>query len=120
MSAISNFDVMAAARRINEGNRRDGERCAERREAARVEARRLAADLRTRDPSIRAIWGFGSAFEVSRPFTMDSDIDLALEGGDVLKLFSATEGSAFKVDLIDISDREDDFARGIRERGTAL
>jgi len=120
MEAFPNFDIEAAAQRINKANRKADEMIAARRAAAREEARKMAAELRDRDPSIRAIWGFGSAFEAYRPFRMDSDIDLALEGGDIARLFSTTEGSAFKVDLVDISGCEDEFARGIRERGTSL
>ena len=120
MEAFPNFDIEAAARRINESNRKEDEMTAALRTAAREEARRMAAELRARDPNIRAIWGFGSAFEAYRPFRMDSDIDLALEGGDIARLVSTAEDSAFKVDLVDISGCEDEFARGIRERGTSL
>jgi predicted nucleotidyltransferase len=120
VEAFPNFDVEAAARRINEANRKEDEMIATRRAAAQEEARRIAAELRARDPSIRSIWGFGSVFEAYRPFRMDSDIDLALEGGDIVRLFSTAEDSAFKVDLVDISGCEDEFARGIRERGTSL
>jgi len=56
-----------------------------------------AAALRAKDPSIRSIWGFGSAFEASRPFRMDSDID-----------------------LIDIAGCPDGFARLAREHGEPL
>ena len=64
--------------------------------------------------------GLHSAFEARHPFRMDSDIDLALEGGDILRLLSAAQDSAFKVDFVDISDSDDQFARWIRERGTLL
>jgi len=120
MKEFPNFDIEAAARRINEANRREDELIAARRLAAREEARRIASVLRAKDSGIRLMWGFGSVFEEYRPFRMDSDIDLALEGGDILRLLSSAEGSAFKVDLIDISDRDDQFARWIRERGTLI
>jgi hypothetical protein len=120
MAAFPNFDIEAAARRINEANRKEAEMTAARRIAAQEEARRIAAVLRAKGPNIRLIWGFGSVFEAYRPFRMDSDIDLAIEGGDILRLFSAAEDSTFKVDLIDISGCDDQFARGIRERGTLL
>ena len=120
MTAFPNFDIEAAARRITAANRKEDEMTAARRIAAQQEARRIAAALRAKDPEVRLIWGFGSAFEAYRPFRMDSDIDLAIEGGDILRLLSIAEDSTFKVDLIDISGCEDRFAQVIRERGTLL
>jgi hypothetical protein len=76
--------------------------------------------MRDSDPSITRIWGLGSTFEEFRPYRMDSDIDLAVEGGDILSLLSITEDSSFKVDLIDLTGRDDGFARLARERGTLL
>jgi hypothetical protein len=120
MAEFPEFDIEAAARRINEANRREDERIAARRIAAQEEARRIATGLRAKDSGIRAVWGFGSVFETYRPFRMDSDIDLAIEGGDIVRLISVAEKSAFAVDLIDITDCEDEFARGIRARGRLL
>jgi hypothetical protein len=120
MASFPNFDTEAAARRIKLANRKEDEKTAERRIAAFEEARRISAEFRAKDSSICRIWGFGSVFETYRPFRMDSDIDLALEGGDIAKLLSTAEDSNFKVDLIDISGCEDDFARGFRARGTLL
>jgi hypothetical protein len=51
---------------------------------------------------------------------MDSDIDLAVEGGDILKLISIAEASSFSVDLIDITDCDDEFARLLRESATLV
>ena len=117
---MPSFDIGAVARRFNEENRAEDAKAAARREAARVEARRLAAAMRAKDSGIRAIFGFGSTFEETRPYRMDSDIDLAIEGGDILRLLSVTEDSAFSVDLIDITGAEDEFAREIRARGMRL
>jgi len=114
------FDIEAAARRMNAENRKEDERARLRRLEAREEAARLVYRLRARDPALRRVWGFGSVFDESRPFSMDSDIDLAIEGGDILKLVSETEGSCFKVDLIDITDSTDAFAALVREHGTLL
>jgi hypothetical protein len=120
MSAFPDFDIEAAARRINEENRLEDTRTEARRLLAREEGRRLAGMLRGKDSSIRAIWGFGSAFEPSRPFRMDSDIDLAIEGGDLIKLLPIAEASSFKVDLIDLTGCGDEFARLVREHGESL
>jgi hypothetical protein len=48
------------------------------------------------------------------------DIDIAVEGGDFLKLVLIAEASSFSVDLIDISGANDEFARLVREFGTLL
>ena len=59
-------------------------------------AARLAAD-----PSVHRILFFGSA-STGRGFRFDSDIDLAVEGGDILAHRAVAEGSTFAVDVIDI------------------
>jgi len=118
--SLPQFDIEAAARRINEENRKEDERAAARREAAQTEARTIAAEFRARDATIRLIWCFGSTFDMSRPYRMDSDIDIAIEGGDILELVSITEASTFSVDLIDITECEDEFARLVREFGTLV
>jgi predicted nucleotidyltransferase len=120
MSDQARFDLDAAARRINAENRAENEKAALRRESAVVEGHRLAAALREKDRGIRAIWGFGSTFEASRPYRMDSDIDLAIEGGDVIELLSITEDSDFDVDLVDISGMDDAFASAIKGNGKPL
>jgi predicted nucleotidyltransferase len=114
------FDIEAAVRRINEENRKEDERTAARRKAAQVEARRIATEFHAQDATIRSIWCFGSTFDMSRPYRMDSDIDIAVEGGDILKLVSITEASSFSVDLIDISGADDEFARLVRKYGALL
>lgn len=120
MTGKGKFDLKRAAARVNEENRKETEREIARRAEARQEGRRLAASLRQADPKIARIWGFGSAFEDSRSFRMDSDIDLAIEGGDIVTLYSIVLSSPFKVDLIDITGKADEFAESIRERGIAL
>ena len=114
------FDLALAAARINAENRRESEKAAARRLEARKEGERLAALLRKADPHVVRIWGFGSVFEASRPFRMDSDIDLALEGGDIVALYSIVLDSPFKVDLVDITGQEDGFARAVQSFGMAL
>lgn len=120
MSDFPGFDFEGAARRIKEENRVEDAKAAARRESAILEGKRIAAALRESDGSIRAIWGFGSTFESSRPYGLGSDIDIAIDGGDILRLLSLAQESTFKVDLVDITGQEDGFAQGIRERGTRL
>jgi predicted nucleotidyltransferase len=114
------FDIAEAARRINSENREEAEQAAARRREAREEAVRIAAELRAKDPCIKGIWGFGSTFEPALPYRLDSDIDLAIEGGDIIALLAVAERARFKVDLVDIGDRDDYFARRIRSEGVAL
>ena len=118
--AFPGFDIEAAARRINTENRKEDEKTAVRRQAAQAEARRMATEFRAQDASVSTIWCFGSTFDMSRPYRMDSDIDIAVEGGELLKLISIAENSSFSVDLIDISGSDDEFARLIRKYGTLL
>jgi predicted nucleotidyltransferase len=118
--AFPGFDIEAAARRINIENRKEDERTAARRKAAQAEARRMAAEFRALDATIRKVWCFGSTFDMSRPYRMDSDIDIAVEGGDIFRLVPIAEASIFAVDLVDISGADDEFARLIRKHGTLL
>ena len=91
-----------------------------RREEAKAEAERLAAYLLSKIPEITRIWGFGSVFDRNRPFSHNSDIDIAIEGGDYFKAYKIVEKSSFKVDLIDITGRKDKFASLIREHGSRI
>lgn len=93
---------------------------AHRRQEAKIEAERLAEVIRFEIPDIKQLWGFGSVFEKSRPFTKNSDIDFAIEGGNFLTAFKIVERSSFKVDLIDITQKNDSFSAHIREHGKAL
>lgn len=117
---FSDFDFAAATRRVINENRREKEEL----DALRIKAREvgveLARELVSADPRIRQIWGFGSAFEDDRPFTRNSDIDLAIEGGNILRLFGIAENADFPVDLIDITAQADAFALLIRENGRLL
>ena len=114
-SSIYNY-----AKRLKTGNYKYEIDIVHRREKAVSEAKRLAVLLISRIPKITKIWGFGSVFESNRPFSESSDIDLALEGGDFFAAFKIVENSSFKVDLIDITGKNDMFANLIREYGTNL
>ncbi|MCF6334141.1 MAG: nucleotidyltransferase domain-containing protein [Spirochaetales bacterium] len=114
------IDVSAYANRLNRENDKYDKEMARRRREAKDEAERIASLLRSQDPEITQIWGFGSVFEDSRPFSENSDIDLALEGGNYFKAFKIVERSSFKIDLIDITDKDDSFASLIRKHGKPL
>lgn len=114
------FDFLAAVRRISAANRRNTEVSAVRRIEAQAEGARLAVELSLADSGIQKIWGFGSTFEDALPFTLNSDIDLAVEGGSLLGLYRIAERSAFPVDLVDITSATDAFAERVRSRGRLL
>lgn len=120
MSGVDRFDVAAAAAAINRENRREALASAERKNRARAEGARLAKLLKERDPRLVRVWGFGSAFEEGRPFHASSDIDLAIEGGDLLLALSMVGTSEFRVDVVDLTRQEDQFAKTVREKGTLL
>ena len=114
------ISISACANRLLKENEKYDKEMTRRRMEAKNEAVRIAALLRSQDPKITRIWGFGSVFENSRPFSANSDIDLAIEGGDYFKAFKIVERSSFKIDLIDITEKYDSFASHIRKHGTNL
>lgn len=114
------FDIQQAADTLKNWTRAYYREAALKREKAREEAKMLARRLLESDPTLKTVWGFGSVFEESRPFRPDSDIDLAIEGGDIFAAFRLVEGSEFKVDVVDITDCHDEFAERIRAQGVVL
>lgn len=114
------IDLQAAAERLNGLNRAADAAAAERKREAAAEGLRLARLIGGSDPGVEKVWGFGSVYEEGRPFTMDSDIDLAVEGGELFSLLRLAERSPFKVDLIDIGGRSDGFAALLRSRAVLL
>ena len=101
-------------------NRGHDEAVRRRREKAREEAQRLAGQLYARLSGLRGVYGFGSVFEPHRPFGECSDIDLAIDGGELIDAVRICRHSSFRVDVVDISDQDDPFARGVRERAVRL
>jgi predicted nucleotidyltransferase len=101
-----------------EENARVERACIARLEAARTEARRLAA-LLSGLPGVARILLFGSS-ATGFNFRLDSDIDLALQGGDVLEAMATAETSAFKVDIIDLEGSSSLFRRRIEKEGLVL
>jgi predicted nucleotidyltransferase len=113
-------DAALYAPRLNAMNRSHREEMAKRRDAARAEADRIAALFHAELQGLETVWAFGSAYENSKPFTEHSDIDLAIEGGNIIEAVKIAHASPFKVDVIDITGCSDDFARMIRIYGTRL
>ncbi len=127
------FDMDLLIQRIVKENRAELEKIEKRKLAAQALGKTIAQALQAADPEIKAVWGFGSTYEAGRPYRLDSDIDLAIEGGDILMAWQLADrlakvaggsGSAqperppFLVDVIALS--EDPFSRMVRERGLRL
>lgn len=108
------------AERLRERRRRRLESAEERRARAQEFARSLARDLGRADPALRAVIGFGSTFETWRAYRMDSDLDLAVEGGDWGALWSMIPPGEFAVDLVELDLQPAAFAEGLRANGVTL
>ena len=119
IDAADSFDIDEAARIINKENARQEAFAAKQRKEAQKEGRRIAEAIKEADPEVREIWGFGSTFEEDRPYRLNSDIDLAVEGGDILKAWRIADKSGFKVDVVDIS-ANDRFTREVKKNGIRL
>jgi len=91
-----------------------------RRDRARDFAGKLAVQLGLADPGVRAILGFGSTFESWRQYRLDSDIDLALCGGNWGLLWSLIPQSEFSVSLIELDLQPDTFAEQVKKQGVLL
>jgi len=64
--------------------------------------------------------GFGSTWELWRSYRKNSDIDLAIEGGDVLAAMALVEESPIPVDVLDLSSCPAAMAQFILDRGVIL
>ena len=107
--------IQAERRRNAEGRRR----AAERLERARAEARRLAGRFAEEDRDVRKVILFGSVAE-GTVRDESFDIDLAVEGGDHLKLIRLAEESEFKVDVVDLDTVSPAFDEMVERFGTVI
>lgn len=102
--------------------KRDNERIAKetmaRLDPARTEAHRLAGELAALD-GVRRVIHFGSSAS-GRSFRLDSDIDLAISGGDILEAMKISESSGFHVDIIDIDAVPSPLKEAILQQGVVL
>ncbi len=117
---MTDEELRQYAKRLTTLNRAHDEAMKRRREEARNEALRLANLLYEALPGLKAVYGFGSVFEPRRPFTERSDIDLAIEGGELIDAVKICLKSPFPVDVVDITDPADPISRDIRERAVRL
>jgi len=91
----------------------------ERRAAARAHAQELARAIAEADPTVRRIWGFGSAFDDRLRFRESSDIDLGVEGGS-LPAWQITQRSSWKIDWVELDDQDETMVRSVTRSGVVL
>jgi len=104
--------------RTKADNERETARIAVRLECARIEARTLALGL-SADPKVSRVFFFGSA-STGRGFRLNSDIDLAVEGGDILSHVGLVEKSVFSVDIVDFLALPAPFRVAVESEGELL
>jgi len=95
------------------------ERTAQRAVDARRIATELAQHIGSQDPTVKCIYLFGS-LNTDIPRNPDFDIDLALDGGDVLRAMELAEESAFPVDIVRLQQLPPHVVRKVTSDGTAL
>jgi len=83
------------------------------------EAHRLAAEMGEADPTLRKVLLFGSALP-ERGYRIDSDIDIAVIGGDQALLERVAERSSFHVDIIAIDDARPGIKESIMNEGLVI
>ncbi|MGD9941355.1 MAG: nucleotidyltransferase domain-containing protein [Clostridia bacterium] len=83
---------------------------------ARAEALRLGAEMGKAEPDLRKVVLFGSALP-GRDFRIDSDIDLAVVGGDRARLERLVASSSFPVDVIDLEEARPGIRKSIENEG---
>jgi nucleotide-binding universal stress UspA family protein len=112
--------MLQEAKRLAARWERSHAQAEQRRVRAQEFARALARDLALVDPSVRMIVGFGSTFESWRQYRKDSDIDLALRGGDWGTLWSLIPRSEFAVSLVELDLQPDAFVEQVCAQGVVL
>jgi predicted nucleotidyltransferase len=109
-----------AAKQILLENEKEQEELDIRRREARKLAGKLAREILKKSPESKKVWGFGSTFDSWRSYRKSSDIDLAVESGDIMELLPLVEGYEYNVDLVDISSTSSEMADRIHRYGILL
>ena len=113
------FDPKAAAARVRSRNRREEKEITNRAIKATEIARKLAMKIGAGDSGVKRVLLFGSLAE-GMPRTLDFDIDLAIDGGDIYLAMDVTEGCEMKVDLVDINRVADHIRKRIETKAIEL
>jgi len=106
------------AERTARDNARESAQIRDRLALAREEALRLALLLSGLE-DVCLVIHFGSSAS-GRSFRLDSDIDLAIRGGDILEAMKVAENSVFHVDVIDIDMVPEPLKTAILADGVVL
>lgn len=106
-------------KRIRWENEREAERIARLQSEAYEEAWRLAAEMGKVDGELKQVILFGSALP-GRSFRYDSDIDLAVSGGNKALLERVVAKSSFTVDLLDLNDVRPAIFESIQKEGVIV
>ncbi len=116
---VDSASLKVIADRIRKNNDAYDAAAGRKREEALKEARRLAHAFAEAAPELRRAYLFGSLLP-GREYRIDSDIDLAVEGGDMSNLMAIAESSQFDVDLVELSDLRETIADRVRAEGVVL
>lgn len=111
-----NFDPAPYVAWHKAENAREREAISLRLKRAREEAHRIAGILLAGQPSLTAVYLFGSVTQ-ENPTRLDFDIDLALEGGDAYAAEDLVEDSEFDIDLVQLEKLSGHFQELVREKG---
>ena len=112
--------VERIAERIKAQRLRDEAGLARRVEQAHVEARRIALQFAEEcSPPVRRVFLFGSLAE-DRVRSLSFDIDLAAEGGDLLRCILIAEKSEFHVDVVALESLPEAMRAGVESHGVVL
>ena len=83
------------------------------------EAHRLARAFAEADSELRSVRLFGSLLP-GRNYRDGSDIDLAVEGGDIFSFVKIAEVSPCSVDVVELAGLRESIADRVRHEGVVL
>ena len=95
------FDLNACAERIREENAAERLEIERRGRLALEVARKLAIEIIDSDSSVKKVYLFGSLAKGTMQ-SLDFDIDIAIEGGNIYNAMEIAEKSPFKADISEI------------------
>lgn len=105
--------------RIRRENRLEEEHICRLHALAYAEAQRIAREMGKADPGLKKVILFGSTLP-GREFRSNSDIDLAVIGGNRARLENVAASSSFSVDLLELNDARSAIIAGIEKEGVVL
>lgn len=114
------WPVSQAAERIRRRQQKKLETREQRRKRAQEWGRTLAETIAAKDPNVTKVIGFGSAYETWRTFREDSDVDLAIIGGNWSYISRFVTGGEFKVSLVELELQNPEFLEHVLSHGEVL